>query len=45
MLARVNDIAREWYVDPGRRAEFKRLMSAHGRIHIPSASNDLTRRA
>jgi PAS domain S-box-containing protein len=33
MLAAVNDIAREWYVDPGRRDEFKRLLAQHGRIH------------
>jgi PAS domain S-box-containing protein len=26
MLAAVNDIAKEWYVDSGRRAEFKRLL-------------------
>lgn len=28
----VNDIAREWYVDPARRAEFQRLMAEHGRV-------------
>jgi PAS domain S-box-containing protein len=33
MLAAVNDIAREWYVDPNRREEFKRLLGQHGRIH------------
>ncbi|MBI1777820.1 MAG: PAS domain S-box protein [Proteobacteria bacterium] len=32
MLAAVRDIAKEWYVDPGRRAEFQRLLAAHGRI-------------
>jgi diguanylate cyclase (GGDEF)-like protein/PAS domain S-box-containing protein len=30
--AAVNDIAAEWYVDPGRRAEFKRLMARDGRV-------------
>lgn len=33
MLGSVNDIAREWYVDPGRRDEFKRLLGEHGRIY------------
>jgi diguanylate cyclase (GGDEF)-like protein/PAS domain S-box-containing protein len=33
MLAAVNDIAREWYVDPGRRAEFQALMAQDGRVH------------
>ncbi len=33
LLASVNDIAREWYVESGRREEFKRLMAEHGRIH------------
>jgi len=33
LLAAVNDIAREWYVEPGRRDEFKRLLQEHGRIH------------
>ena len=32
MLRAVNDIAREWYVDPGRRAEFKRLMDQNGSV-------------
>jgi PAS domain S-box-containing protein len=32
MLRSVNDIAREWYVDPTRRDEFKRLLREHGRI-------------
>jgi len=32
MLRSVNDIAREWYVDPDRRAEFKRLMDVHGSV-------------
>ncbi|MGL5115595.1 MAG: EAL domain-containing protein [Beijerinckiaceae bacterium] len=32
MLASVNDIAREWYVDPNRRDEFKRQMAEHGRV-------------
>ena len=32
MLAAVNDIAREWYVDPQRRDEFKRLMARDGRV-------------
>jgi PAS domain S-box-containing protein len=33
MLAAVNDIAREWYVDPNRRDEFKRLLGQNARIH------------
>src|SRR5579871_959022 len=32
MLRSVNDIAKEWYVDPGRRAEFKHLMEARGSV-------------
>jgi PAS domain S-box-containing protein len=32
MLASVNDIAAEWYVDPGRRDEFKRLLNEQGRV-------------
>ena len=32
MLRSVNDIAREWYVEPGRRAEFQRLMETHGKV-------------
>ncbi|MBX6321770.1 MAG: PAS domain S-box protein [Rhodospirillaceae bacterium] len=32
MLAAVNDIGAEWYVEPGRRAEFQRLMARHGRV-------------
>ena len=32
MLRSVNDIAREWYVDPTRREEFKRQLRQHGRI-------------
>jgi PAS domain S-box-containing protein len=32
MLAAVNDIATEWYVDPDRRAEFKRLLERDGRV-------------
>jgi diguanylate cyclase (GGDEF)-like protein/PAS domain S-box-containing protein len=32
MLASVNDIASEWYVDPARRAEFKRLMERDGQV-------------
>ena len=31
-LASVTDIATEWYVDPGRRAEFKRLLDLHGHV-------------
>ncbi len=31
-LALVNDIATEWYVDPDRREEFKRLMARDGRV-------------
>ncbi|HEY7607727.1 MAG TPA: PAS domain-containing sensor histidine kinase [Alphaproteobacteria bacterium] len=33
LLAAVGDIAREWYVEPGRRDEFKRLMREHGRVY------------
>jgi PAS domain S-box-containing protein len=32
MLASVNDIAREWYVDPQRRIEFQRLMQRDGQV-------------
>ena len=32
MLAAVNDIAAEWYVDSGRRAEFRRLLSRDGQV-------------
>jgi PAS domain S-box-containing protein len=31
-LASVRDIAREWYVDPARREEFKRRMEAEGEV-------------
>ncbi len=31
MLAQVNDIARQWYVDPNRRNEFATLMNRDGR--------------
>jgi len=32
MLAAVNDIGREWYVDPQRRVEFQRLMQRDGQV-------------
>ena len=32
MLSGVNDIASEWYVDPTRRDEFKRILREHGRV-------------
>ncbi|WP_224404787.1 bifunctional diguanylate cyclase/phosphodiesterase [Afifella sp. IM 167] len=32
MLAGVRDIATEWYVDPGRRAEFQRILFEKGRV-------------
>jgi diguanylate cyclase (GGDEF)-like protein/PAS domain S-box-containing protein len=32
LLAAVGDIAGEWYVDPGRRAQFRALLDADGRI-------------
>lgn len=32
MLGAVNDVAREWYVDPGRRAEFLRLLDRDGYV-------------
>jgi PAS domain S-box-containing protein len=32
MLAAVNDIATEWYADPGRRDEFKRRLERDGRV-------------
>jgi len=32
MLAGVNDIGSEWYVDPGRREEWKRLLESGGRV-------------
>lgn len=31
-LASVKDIAREWYVDPNRRAEFQRLLAEQGYV-------------
>jgi PAS domain S-box-containing protein len=31
-LAAVDDIAGQWYVEPGRRAEFQRLMDRDGRV-------------
>ena len=33
MLAEVNDIERQWYVDPGRRADFREQLSRHGQVH------------
>ncbi len=33
MLAAVNDIAAEWYVDSARRDEFKRLLERDGRVN------------
>ncbi|MFO1060373.1 MAG: PAS domain S-box protein, partial [Dongiaceae bacterium] len=32
MLRSVDDIATEWYVEPGRRAEFRRLLDADGKV-------------
>ncbi|MCC5979824.1 MAG: diguanylate cyclase [Salinarimonas sp.] len=32
LIAMVHDIGNEWYVDPGRREAFKRLMEAHGEV-------------
>jgi PAS domain S-box-containing protein len=32
MLPAVNDIATEWYVDPHRREEFKRILEAQGTV-------------
>jgi PAS domain S-box-containing protein len=32
MLAAINDIGREWYVDPGRREVFRRLLDANDEI-------------
>lgn len=32
LLAAVGDIAEEWYVEPGRREEFKRLMEEDGEV-------------
>ena len=32
MLAAVKDIGAEWYVDPRRRQEFRRILNAHGKI-------------
>ncbi len=32
MLAAVKDVGREWYVQPGRRAEFIRLIKRDGRV-------------
>ena len=33
LLAGVKDIAKEWYVEPDRRAEFKRLLERDGRVN------------
>lgn len=33
LLAAVDDIAKEWYVEPGRRDVFKRLLREHGRVY------------
>jgi PAS domain S-box-containing protein len=32
LLLAVNDIAAEWYAEPRRREQFKRLMELHGRV-------------
>lgn len=32
MLRAINDIATEWYVEPGRRAEFMRLLNMQGQV-------------
>jgi PAS domain S-box-containing protein len=32
MLRSVNDIAAEWYVEPGRRADFMRLLNEEGQV-------------
>jgi PAS domain S-box-containing protein len=32
LLAAIDDIAQEWYVEPGRRAEFRRLIERDGRV-------------
>ncbi len=32
VLAAINDLGRQWYVDPTRRDEFKRLMQQDGRV-------------
>ena len=32
LLRAVNDIGKEWYVDPTRRAEFSRLLFTHGHV-------------
>jgi diguanylate cyclase (GGDEF)-like protein/PAS domain S-box-containing protein len=32
MLAAVNDIASEWYVEPNRRAEFRDILQRHGKV-------------
>ncbi|MBP6850928.1 MAG: EAL domain-containing protein, partial [Rhodoferax sp.] len=32
LLASVNDIAREWYVDPGRRQQFRELITRDGQV-------------
>jgi diguanylate cyclase (GGDEF)-like protein/PAS domain S-box-containing protein len=32
MLAAVNDIGREWYVEPGRRDQFKQLIERDGQV-------------
>jgi PAS domain S-box-containing protein len=32
MLRSVNDIGSEWYVEPGRRDEFRRLLDADGKV-------------
>ena len=32
LIAAVGDIATEWYVDPSRRADFRRILHAEGRV-------------
>ena len=32
LLDMVNDIAGQWYVDPGRRSQFRRVLMRHGQI-------------
>ncbi len=32
LLRSIKDIAKEWYVDPGRRAAFKELLETHGSL-------------
>ena len=45
MLNEVNDIAGQWYVEPGRRAELHAILVEHGRVQNFVSRSTATRRA